>query len=325
MAGPLVAVSDSPFPSLEPAMRVLAELDAEVRLASAPTSEAILEVARKADALMVTYAQISGDMMRQMTRCRIIARMGIGVDNFDLQAATECGIPITNVPDYCVDEVSDHALALLMALARKIPQANRLVQEGTWDLSPLAPLHRLRGRTLGLVGFGRIPRALAPKAQALGLRVLASDPYVAPEEMAAIGVSAASMEELLGAADYVSIHAPLTPATRHLFNAATFAQMKPGALLVNTARGPLVDVEALVEALEARRLAGAALDVLDQEPPPVGSPLFGRDDLILTPHLGFYSVEALEDLETRAAEEVVRRFRGQPPRCLVNRDVVIEH
>lgn len=321
MASPLVAVSDSPFPSLEPALRVLAAVQAETRLASAPTPEAILEVAREADALMVTYAKITGEMMRQMKRCRIIARMGIGVDNLDLQAATECGIPITNVPDYCVDEVSDHALALLMSLARKVPQANRLVQDGTWDLARLAPLHRLRGRTLGLVGFGRIPQALAPKAQALGLRVIAHDPNVSPESMAAVGVTAVSMDALLDEADYVSIHAPLVPATHHLFNATAFARMKPGALLVNTARGPLVDVQALVEALDKGRIAGAALDVLPQEPPAAGSPLLGRDDLILTPHLGFYSVEALEDLETKAAEEVVRRFRGESPRCLVNRDV----
>ena len=323
MANRLVACSDSPFPSLEPAMRVLAEVGAEVRLASAPTPEAILEVAREADGLLVTYAKITGDMMRQLTRCRIIARMGIGVDNLDLRTATECGIPITNVPDYCVDEVSDHALALLLALARKIPHANRHVQGGAWDLGALGPIHRLRGRTLGLVGFGKIPQALAPKAQALGLHVIATDPYIPEAAMAAVGVTAVSLDELLRSADYISVHAPLTPDTHHLFNAAAFAKVKPGAFLVNTARGPLVDPVALVEALDGGQLAGAALDVLEQEPPPAGSPLLGRDELILTPHLGFYSIEALEDLETKAAEEVVRRFRGQSPRCLVNRDVVI--
>ncbi len=185
MATRLVACSDSPFPSLEPAMRVLAEVDAEVHLASASTPEAILEVAREADGLLVTYAKITGEMMRQLTRCRIIARMGIGVDNLDLAAATECGIVITNVPDYCIDEVSDHALALLLALARKIPLANRLVHGGSWDLGVLGPIHRLRGRILGLVGFGKIPQALAPKAQAFGLRVIASDPYVPEAVMTA--------------------------------------------------------------------------------------------------------------------------------------------
>jgi D-3-phosphoglycerate dehydrogenase len=322
MAGVIVAVSDSPFPSLEPAKQVLAELNAEVRQASAPTAEAILDIARDADALMVTYATITGDMMRQLSRCRIIARMGLGLDNLDLDAATECGIPVTNVPDYCIDEVSDHALALLMALARKIPLANNSVHNGTWDISPLVPVHRLRGQTLGLIGFGKIPQALAPKAQALGLSVIASDPYVPTAAMAAVGVSAVSLDELLSSSDYISIHAPLTPATHHMLDSAAFAKMKRGTLLINTARGPLVDPDALIDALDSGRLAGAALDVLTQEPPLAGSRLMGRDDLILTPHMAFYSVEALEDLETKAAQEVVRVFRGQPLHALVNHDVL---
>jgi D-3-phosphoglycerate dehydrogenase len=220
------------------------------------------------------------------------------VDNVDIEAATEKGIVVTRVPDYCIDEVSDHALGLLFALARKIPLANSRVHAGQWSVDLVSPLHRLRGQTLGLVGFGQIPRVLAPKAQALGLSVIAYDPYVSEEAMAAMGVRQVDLEQLLEDADHISVHAPLTKETRHMFSRAAFQKMKPEAVLINTARGPLVDEEALVDALEAGELAGAALDVLEHEPPPAGSRLLGRQDLILTPHTGFYSEESLIDLQT---------------------------
>ncbi len=322
MSKPLVAVSDSVFPNLELAKAVLSELEAELRLADEPTPEAILEVAREADGMLVTYAQITGDIIRQLSRCRIIARFGIGVDNVDIEAATQAGIVVTKVPDYCIDEVSDHALALLMALARKIPYSNQLTHAGEWRMPAVVPLYRLRGRTLGLVGFGRIPRMLAPKAQALGLKVVAYDPYVSEEAMAALGVEQVGFDELLQASDYISIHAPLTPETHHLFNAEVFRAMKRQALLVNTARGPLVDVQALAQALEEGQIAGAALDVLPEEPPPADHPLLGRKDVILSPHTAWYSVEALEDLQTKAAQEVARVLRGERPRNPVNPQVL---
>jgi D-3-phosphoglycerate dehydrogenase / 2-oxoglutarate reductase len=314
----LVAVADSVFPSLDPARRALARVGAELKLAEAPTNEAILEVARQADGLLVTYATIPGEIIRQLERCRVIARFGIGLDNIDVETATEAGIVVTYVPDYCVEEVSDHAMALLLNLARKVTFADRLVQAGRWEMKAVVPLRRLRGRTLGLVGFGHIPQVLAPKAQAFGLKVIAADPYVADEKLAALGVERVEFDELLTAADYISIHAPLTDETHHLFNADVFRRMKPEALLVNTARGPLVDVAALAEALDRNQLAGAALDVLPEEPPPGGSPLFNRDDVILTPHAAFYSEEALLDLQTKAAEDVARVLSGEPPRYPVN-------
>jgi D-3-phosphoglycerate dehydrogenase / 2-oxoglutarate reductase len=319
---PLVAVTDSVFPTLEPARQVLADLKAELQLADEPTPGAILRAARQADGLLVTYAPVSGDIIRQLERCRIIARFGIGVDNVDIEAATQAGIVVTYVPDYCVDEVSDHALALLLALARKITYADRLVQAGRWEMPAVVPLHRLRGRTLGLVGFGKIPRALAPKAQALGMNVLTNDPYISDETTAPLGVRLVDFQTLLQSADYVSIHAPLTAETHHMFKAGTFRQMKPGALLVNTARGPLVDVQALTEALDEGWLAGAALDVLPVEPLPTDSPLLGRDNVILTPHIAFYSEEALLDLQTKAAQEVARVLRGESPQYPVNPQVL---
>ncbi len=315
---PLVAVTDSVFPNLDAARRVLWQIGAELRLADAPTPDAILRVAREADALLVTYAKVTAEMIRQMPRCQIISRFGIGVDSVDVAAATSAGIVVTRVPDYCIDEVSDHALALLLALARKVAFANTRVHAGEWAMPSVVPIHRLRGAVLGLVGFGRIPQLVAPKAQALGLSVIASDPFVDRAVMARAGVESVSFEELLKRSDYISIHAPLVPETHHLFNAAAFRRMKPTAYLINTARGPLVDVDALVAALDGGHLAGVALDVVPQEPPPANWPLLGRQNVILTPHVGFYSEESLVELQTKATEEVVRVLRGEAPRNPVN-------
>jgi D-3-phosphoglycerate dehydrogenase len=321
MSSYLVAVSDSVFPDLNPASEVLSAIGAELLVAEEPTPEAIVRAATAADALLVTYAKITAEMIRQMTRCRIISRFGIGVDNVDIPAATDAGIVVTRVPDYCIDEVSDHAVALLLALVRKIPFSNARVHGGEWAMSAVVPIHRLRGSVLGLVGFGRIPQLVAPKAKAFGIRVVAFDPYVTPENFARAGVERVDFPELLKVSDYVSIHSPLLPETRDLFNDDAFRQMKPTAYLINTARGPIVDDAALARALDAGELAGAALDVMPQEPP-VDSPLLGRANVILTPHTSFYSEESLVDLQVKAAEEVVRVLGGQAPRNPVNSDVV---
>jgi len=316
-----VGVSDSVFPNLDPAREVLSKIGAELRVAGEPTAEAILGVAADADALLVTYAKITAEMIRQMKRCRIISRFGIGVDNVDIAAATNAGIVVTKVPDYCMDEVSDHAMALLLSLVRKIPYANSLVHAGRWEMPAVVPIHRLRGSVLGLVGFGRIPQLVAPKAQAFGLKVVAFDPYIPQDVMTRAGVEKVEFAELVKMSDYISIHSPLLPETHHLFNADVFRKMKPTAYLVNTARGHIVDDTALAHALDARQLAGAALDVLSQEPPS-GSPLFGRNNVILTPHTSFYSVESLVELQIKAAEEVVRVMTKQAPRNPVNPEVL---
>ena len=317
MSALLVAVADSVFPNLDLARSVVSRAGAELRLAPQPTPEAIVATTREADALLVTYAKITAEMIREMKRCRIISRFGIGVDNVDIEAATRAGIVVTKVPDYCIDEVSDHAMALLLSLVRKIPFSSARAHAGRWEMPAVAPIHRLRGTVLGLVGFGRIPQIVAPKAQAFGLRVVAYDPYVPQAVMDLAGVGRVDFAELLKISDYISIHSPLLPETHHMFSAEAFRQMKPGAVIVNTSRGPVVDEAALAHALDAKQLAGAALDVLEQEPP-VNSPLFGRENVILTPHTSFYSVESLEELQTKAAEEVVRVLSGQPPRNPVN-------
>src|SRR5438477_8093020 len=224
-----VAVSDSVFPNLDPARAVLSKIGAQLSLAEEPKAEAILRVARDADALLATYAKITAEMIRQMTRCRIISRFGIGVDNVDIPAATERGIVVTKVPDYCIDEVSDHTMALLLSAVRKIPFANSMVHAGKWEMPAVVPIHRLRGTVLGLVGFGRIPQLVAPKAQSFGMRVVASDPYIPKAVFDSAGVEPVEFGELIKISDFVSIHSPLLPETKGMFNADVFRKMKPGA------------------------------------------------------------------------------------------------
>ena len=296
----LIAVTDSPFPSLDPAKAALAKLDPEYRMAKSASAEDILAVARDADAVLVTYAKLTGDLLRQLKRCKAIGRFGLGVDNIDLPAAKELGIAVNYVPDYCLREVSDHAMALLLALARKVPLSNKLVQSGRWEVPPITPLRRLDGQVLGLIGFGNIPRALAPKDKSFGLRVVTHDPFVSPAVLANAAVEDASFDALLGMSDFISVHAPLMPATRGLINADAFSKMKKGTYLINTARGPLVDEAALIAALDSGHLGGAALDVVTTEPLAKDSPLLGRDNVILTPHTGFYSVEGSKNCKRNA-------------------------
>jgi D-3-phosphoglycerate dehydrogenase len=313
MSRTLIAVTDSPFPSLDPALAALRRVDPELRMAKSASADDILAVARDADAVLVTYAKLPGELLKELKRCRVIGRFGLGVDNIDIPAVARLGITVTYVPDYCLREVSDHAMALLLALARKIAFSNRLVQSGRWEVPPVVPLRRLESQVLGLIGFGNIPRALAPKAKAFGLKVITHDPYVSADVVKALGVENTSFEDLLASSDFVSVHAPLLPATRGLMNAAAFARMKKGAFLINTARGPLIDETALVAALDGGHLGGAALDVVTAEPLAKDSPLLGRDNVILTPHTAFYSVEALEELQTKCASDVARVLSGEVP------------
>lgn len=315
---PTVVITDHVFPSLAIEHELLGALGAKVISLQARSAEDLLDAVADADALLVCYAPVTGRVIDRMSRCRVIARYGIGVDNVDLESASAKGIVVTNVPDYCVDEVSDHALALLLACARRIPMLAGRVRAGRWDAKDAAPLHRLRDRILGLVGFGKIPRRLAEKAHALGMEVVAFDPYVDDGAMGAAGVRKVSLEALLADADFVSIHAPLVTETRGLIGEAQLRAMKHTAYLINTARGPLVVESALLRALQDGWIAGAALDVLPHEPPAPDHPLRRLENVILTPHVAFYSEEAVDELQRKATDEVVRALTGQPPRCPVN-------
>ena len=311
MAGPVIAVTDTVFPSLDPAKTALARLSPTYRMAKSVNADDIVAVAKDADAVLVTYAKLTRDVLMQLTRCRAIGRFGLGVDNIDLPTAKEKGIAVNYVPDYCIREVSDHAMALLLALIRKIPLSNKLVQSGRWEMPAVVPIRRIEGTVLGLIGFGHIPRLVAPKAQAFGMKVISYDPFAKPDVFKAAGVEGVDLDTLLKTSDYVSVHAPLLAATRGMLNATAFSKMKKGAYVVNTARGPLIDEPDLIAALDSGQVGGAGLDVVAAEPLAKDSPLLGRDNVIISPHTAFYSIEALNELQTKCATDVARVLSGE--------------
>ncbi len=318
----IVAITDYVFASLEPERRVLAPLGVELRPAQCKSEEEIIALTQEADAVLNCYAKMTARVIENLNCCKIIARYGIGVDNVDLAAASKARILVTNVSDYCIDEVSDHALALLLALARHVAAADGAVKAGAWDVVARAGIRRLRGQTLGLVGFGKIAKALASKVQPLGMKVLVYDPYVEAELISRYGAEAVSLDRLLAEADAISIHVPLSSETRNLIGERELALMKSAAFLINTSRGGIVDEQALAAALKEGQLGGAALDVLSVEPPPPDHPLRQAPNVILTPHLAFYSRESVIELQTKAAQEVARALKGEPPRSPVNPEVL---
>ncbi len=315
-----VVITDHVYPSLDYERQALSEIGAELVLAPCTSESALALVCKDADAVITCYAQITAEVIENMERCLLISKTGIGVNNIDVAAATRCGIAVTNVPDYCIDEVSDHALASLLCLARKIPFLNTYVKQGNWSFVEHRPIHRLRGSTLGLVGFGQIARALAQKARPLGLRLLVTDPFVDACVIEEFGALKVTLEELLRESDYISLHLPLTPETRGLIAKDTLSLVKPGAFLINTSRGQLVDEGALYEALLSGRLAGAALDVLEREEYDSKNPLFTMDNVIITPHSAFYSEEAVQELREKVIADCIRVLTGKSPKYLVNKD-----
>jgi D-3-phosphoglycerate dehydrogenase / 2-oxoglutarate reductase len=315
-----VVLTDYVWDSLDVEKNTL-EGVAELVALKTKTPEEFLPHAADCDALLNTYAgPITAETMARMPNCKIIARYGIGVDTIDLDAATAAGIIVTNNPTYCIDEVAEHTMALLLACARKVALYDRLVRAGRWEVPPGKPIFRLAGSTLGLVGFGNIARQVATRAAAFGMRILFFDPFV-EEASAGIPAKKRELQDLLAEADFVSLHPPLVTQTRKLIDDAAFERMKPGAFLINCARGPIVDTEALVRALDQKSIAGCALDTLDPEPLPQAHPLRGRDNVILTPHAAWYSEQAMAGLQAGAPGEVRRALTGQWPVNVVNRAV----
>jgi D-3-phosphoglycerate dehydrogenase len=315
-----VVLTDYVWESLGVEKRTLEGLATLVPLQTKKPDEFIAEAA-DCDALLNTYAgPITAEVMAKMPKCRIIARYGIGVDTIDLDAATRAGIIVTNNPSYCIEEVAEHTMALLLACARKVAVYDRLVRSGQWAVPPGKPMFRLAGRTLGLVGLGNIARQVAIRAAAFGMRVMFADPFVkeSPKDVQATKVE---LDALLGESDFVSVHPPLTKETRGMIGDGAFAKMKPTAFLVNCARGPVVDTAALVRALDSARIAGCALDTIDPEPLPETHALRGRDNVIVTPHVAWYSEQALVGLQAGAPSEVRRVLSGQWPVNVVNRGV----
>ncbi len=315
---PTVVIAYPGFGDIRIEEEILSTIDANVSHLGNTDTPASREVVAQADALMVTLQPVPAELISTMERCRIVSRVGTGLDAIDIDAATKHGIWVTFVPDYAVDEVSTHAIASLLAHARGFPRLLESTRRGEWGNKVVAPIHRLQGQTLGVVGFGRIGRAVAVKARGLSLEVNVHDPYLDSLPPDSSYARLVDWETLLHTSDYISLHVPLTEGTRHVINTESLSLMKSSAFLINTARGALIDEEALLAAVRTGQIAGAALDVLSAEPPPVDHPLLHEDRIWITPHSAWYSEESMEDMRTRGAEEVVRVLQGESPRNPVN-------
>ena len=315
-----VVLTDYVWESLDVERKTLEGLADLVALQTKKPEE-FLAQAEDCDALLNTYAgPITADVMARMPKCRIIARYGIGVDTIDLDAATQAGIIVTNNPTYCIEEVAEHTMALVLACARKVAVYDRLVRGSRWEVPPGKPMFRLSGRTLGLVGFGNIARQVARRAAAFGMRILFADPFV-EERRDDVPGKKTEFVDLLARADFLSLHPPLTPETRKMIGDEALSRMKPTAFVINCSRGPVIDTDALVRALDARKIAGCALDTIDPEPLPDPHPLRGRENVIVTPHVAWYSEQALVGLQAGAPAEVRRVLMGEWPLNVVNRTV----
>lgn len=313
-----VVIVDYYYEHIEAERREIARLGAVLEDYHCKTEDEIIAVAKDADAVIVQFAPVTRRVVESLEKCRIIVRYAIGVDNIDVPSATERGIWVCNVPDYGVDEVSSHAVLLLLACARKLPILSRDVRQGNWNYNVAKPVHRIAGNVLGLVGLGRIPSLVARKMRGFDVETIAFDPYVTPESAAELGVRLVDMDTLLRDSDYVSVHCPLNDQTRHMFGREQFKRMKSSAVFVNTARGGVVNEKELAEALRAGEIAAAGLDVCEWEPIAPDSPLLQMDNVVVTPHVAWYSVEAIQSLQQKAAEEVVRVLSGAPPLNPVN-------
>ncbi len=314
-----IVVTDHSFPDLATEQAVATK--ARVTIVDAQTKDpaTLAQAVTDADAVITQFAPVNADVIAAMRRARAIVRYGIGVDNVDLAAAKSRGIPVCNVPDYCIDEVADHTLAFILGLTRQVAPQSRLVHDGAWKLAaPPAAFRTLAGMTCGVVGFGRIGRGVVRRLVAFGGRVLVSDPMAPAEAIAAAGAEPVALAQLLAESDLVTLHCPSLPETKGMINAATLATAKPGILLVNLSRGDLVDPAALVAALESGHVAGAAVDVFSPEPIPTGHPILGRPNVILAPHVASVSAAAVHRLRTTAAELAVAAVSGGPLPSIVN-------
>ena len=314
-----VLLTDRAWPDFDLEREILEQADAETVEASAQDEKTLVELASGVDAIGTCWAQVTDAVIRAAgEQCRIISRFGIGLDNIALSTASELRIPVTNVPDYCVEEVADHTLALILACARKISFFHLRTKRGEYNLQAGPPLRRLAGQTLGLVGLGRIGRAVFAKAQAFGLHVIAHTPSANPYDT---GCRMVSFEELLTTSDFISLHLPLDDSIRHQFSAEEFRKMKSSANLINTSRGPLIDHDALHEAIATNQIAGVALDVFDPEPPDLSQPLYRDERVIVTPHAAFLSEESLIALRTTATQQIADVLNGKKPSNLVNPEI----
>ncbi len=318
-----VIITDYDYGNVDVERSVIEGAGFELVAAQCKSEGELIEVAHDADAVICQYARVGEKTINAFTNCRLIARYGTGVDIVDVEAATRRNILVTNIPDYCVDEVADHAMAMLLSCIRKLQRYNKATRAGIWRWQAGQPIHRMRGSTMGLLALGKIARAIIERAKVFGVLIIAYDPYVTTEEFESYGVTQVSFDELIEEVDYLMIQVPLTPETEGMIGDAELKKMKPTSVLINTSRGPLVDNDALYRALKEGWINAAGIDDTVEEPAKKkdwkpDNPLFQLDNIIITPHSAYYSEESILEARLRASEEVVRVLQGNPPLSPVN-------
>jgi D-3-phosphoglycerate dehydrogenase len=325
---PKIVITDYDYGDVSIETEILEAAGGQVIALQVKTEKDLAEVARDCFGMMNQYARIGAETIARMQNCRVIARYGVGVDIVDVEAASKKGILVTNVRDYCTEEVADHAIALWLTLARKLPAYDKATRAGEWRWQSGAPINRIRGRSMGIVSFGKIGQAIADRAQAFGVELLVYDPYISAEKISAKGARSVSKEELLRKADFLIMQAPMTDETRHFLSYREFETMKPTAIVVNTGRGPTIDNKALYKALTENQIAAAGLDDPEEEPAkraswsPDDNPIFGLPNVIVTPHAAYYSEESIQMARTIAANEVASILLGRSPSFPVNAEAV---
>lgn len=314
-----IVITDHEYHDLEIEEKVFSQsnLDIELIEAQCKSVDEVIEVCKDADGIINQYAPLNALVLSQLKNCKVISRYGVGVDTIHLPTAHEKGIIVTNVPDYGIEEVSNHTVALLLAWSRKIVQLNEAVKKGIWDFKVGTPIYRFENRKFGVLGFGKIPRRVIEKVSPFGLEIIAYDPFVSADEMRKYNVRKAELSEVLETSDILSIHVPLTESTRHLVNDASIESMKDGVFIINTARGPIIKESALIKGIKSGKVAGAALDVVEFEPLPISSELIQFSQVYLTPHSAFYSEEAIVELRTKTARNIVQVLEGKEVEYLV--------
>ena len=314
-----VMITDCDHGSIEEEKEELGRIGTELILAQIRKEEDLIRVCKEADGLINQYAILNRNVLGHLTKCKVVARYGVGVDSIDLKAATDLGIIVANVPDYCIDEVASHAVAMLLTLIRKTVFFDRKVKSSQWDFRQGPPIHRIQGKTLGLIGCGKIGFEVAKRMSAFGVKVITFDPYL---EKVSEGIELEDFDTVLKESDFISIHCPLNDSTRHLIGDEALKKMEKKPMIINTSRGPIVDERALIQALEQGLISGAGLDVLEKEPPDPQNPLLKMENVILSPHVGFYSEESISELKRRTAKNVADVLRGKVPTSVVNREVL---
>jgi D-3-phosphoglycerate dehydrogenase len=314
-----VVITDCDQGSIEEEKDEFGKIGVELILAQVQEERELIRACREADGLLNQYAPLTRRVLENLPNCKVVSRYGVGVDSVDLKAATDLGIIVANVPDYCMDEVADQTVSMLLGLIRKTAFFDQKVKSGQWDFRQGIPIYRTRGKTLGLIGCGKIGLEVAKRISAFGLRVIAFDPYIEkPHEV----IELKDIDTVLKESDFISIHCPLNDSTRHLIGDEAFKKMEKRPILINTSRGPIIDEKALIQALKEGLISGAGLDVLEKEPPDSQNPLLKMENVILTPHVSFYSVESISELKRRTAKNVSEVLMGRRPNSVVNREVM---